>query len=204
VRGLFPSSCESAGQEFESLPARQSGTHCRSRNLPVLRSVRALPFVATIWNMTRQPKSIRMIVPFQFANAPSERGRRPPVGRAECIVETPYAPEACRERDLRQRHCRVIDQALCELHSTGRRNLAWCCPRMAKKESQEVARPDAQVLCKLADRCPIQKARLDEAHSACDRRRRATPCRAPGRGLRSAPQTWAEAGALRRRSGRKE
>ena|SRR6266540_4622675 len=145
-----------------------------------------------------------MIASFWSSDAPSERGRRPSVCGAERIVETPYAPEACRERDLRQRHGRVIDQALCELHATGCGNLAWCCPRVTKKESQEVARPDPQFFRELADRCPIQKALLDEAHSACDRRRRATPCRAPGRGLRSAPQTRAEAGALRRRGSRKK
>src|SRR5205085_8080168 len=75
---------------------------------------------------------------------------------------------------------------------------------MPKKQSQEVAWPDLKFFGELADRCSIQKAHLDEAHSACDRRRRATPCRAAGCGLRSTPQTRAEAGPLRRGRGGKE
>jgi hypothetical protein len=139
-----------------------------------------------------------------FRLYPAKGGWWTPVGGAERVVEAAYAAETGGEGDLRQWHARVVEQTLCGLHPAGRSEFARGGASMAKKQPQQVPRPDAQLLGKLAHRAAIEKALLDQAHAACDRRRRAVPGRAARRGFGAAAQARAEPRSLRRGSAGEE
>jgi hypothetical protein len=81
----------------------------------------------------------------------SERGRRPSIGYAECVIEAAHAFESGRKGNLRQRHRGFVEQALRALNPTGRRDLARGRTGMAEKKPQKVPRADPESLGKPID-----------------------------------------------------
>jgi hypothetical protein len=65
--------------------------------------------------------------------AQSQRGRRAPVSRANCVVESPDTAEPSRKGYLRQRHGRLIDQPFCRLNAPGSCDLSWRGARVTEK-----------------------------------------------------------------------
>ena len=114
---------------------------------------------------------------------PPQRARRALVRPEERVVEAAEAGEARRERDLRHREVRLVDEPLREVepprlgHGERRR------PDVRHEQAVELARTDPQPRGERVDRARVERAVVDERERAADDGGRAEPRRGARGGL---------------------
>ena len=123
-------------------------------------------------------------------------GRRAPVDRLEGGVERPDAAEPRGERDLGHAEIGAVDQPLGALDSGGARRRERSRVEIAPEQPRQVAPSDPQPPGQRLDARLVERALVDQAERAIDRRPRAAPGRRMLRGLGPAAQAGPKARRL--------
>ncbi len=128
-----------------------------------------------------------------------QRRRRTSEHLQKGFVEPADAVETRRQRDLGHRQRRLVDQLLGQQNPSRLRHRDRRRPDMLAKQPPQLARADAQPICKPLDIGLIEAASLDQSERARHGVGGTAPERKIGRRFRPAAQTWAKARLLRRR-----
>ena len=123
------------------------------------------------------------------------RGRAEPL--AERGVEAPHAPEAARERDLRQRERRVVEEPLREGEAARLRERLRADAELGLHRPAQVTIGDAEGGRERRRRPLVEVPGLDARDRGAGERRRPIGRGGAGRELRPAPEAGAEAPGLR-------
>jgi hypothetical protein len=128
--------------------------------------------------------------------------RRALVRALERAVEPAQAAEARRQRDVRHRQARLVDQPLREVQPPRLRHGVRRRTHVLHEQPMQVARSDTDARGEFVHRRRVEHAFFDQPERAFDDGGRAEPGRRAGRRLGTTSQTRAEPGFGRRGSGR--
>src|SRR5262245_3690765 len=156
--------------------------------------------IADLWPVVGWPKRqsqhdlTRTLRRQAAAPSPAQLTRRSAIGPPDCVVETPQAPEAGRQRDVRDTQVGLVQELLREMQPARLRQRDWRGAEVAHEQAVKMPRSDAEPARQLADGRFVQEAVLDQPQPPPDQRGGAEPSWGPRRCLGPAAQAWAEAG----------
>jgi hypothetical protein len=123
----------------------------------------------------------------------AQDARRAAPGAAHRVVEAADAREPRRERDLRERQRRLVDELLREVQTPGLRDREGRSTEVLEEESPKLARTDAEPVRERVDPSGVHGAAVDESQRARHGRGGTSPRGCSGRRLRATAQARPEA-----------